>query len=110
MDKAARAAQLLACVAHTGEVFAFAPSDAAAVTWVANPSTEPNPSHSPLNPLDMANHVRLTGARASFASPSRLPVSGDELTDSQGNCYRVAFVPGELTNPLLTLVCNVTAL
>lgn len=110
MDKTARAAQLLACVSHTGESFAFAPGDAAAVTWVANPSTEASPSQSPLNPLDMANHVRLTGARATFAAPSRLPVSGDELTDSQGNCYRVAYVPGDLLNPLLTLICNVTSL
>jgi hypothetical protein len=108
MDRTARAAQLLACIANTGDTFAFAPGDAGAVTWVANPSTEPSPSQSPLNPLDMANHVRLTGARATFAAPSRLPVSGDELTDSQGNAYRVAFVPNEPLNPLLTLICNVT--
>ena len=110
MDKTARAAQLLACVAHTGESFTFAPSDAAAVTWVANPSTEASPSQSPLNPLDMANHVRLTGARATFAAPSRLPVSGDELTDSAGNSYRVVYVPNEPLNPLLVLLCNVTSL
>lgn len=110
MDKTARAAQLLACVSHTGERFAFAPAGATAVTWVANPSIETAPSQSPLNPLDQANHVRLTGARATFAAPSRLPVSGDELTDSAGNNYRVVFTPNEPLNPLLTLICNVTQL
>ena len=110
MDKTARAAQLLACIANTGDTFAFAPGDATAVTWVANPSTEPPPSASPLNPLDLANHVRLTGARTPFAAPSRLPVSGDELTDTQGNSYRVVHVPNDPLNPLLVLLCNVTTL
>lgn len=103
MDKAARAAQLAGCIAHTGDAFVFAPGDIAQVEWTANVSPASAPGTAPLNPLIPPHALRLVGARAAFAAPAREPVEADTLTDPAGNSYRVHAKDEDLTNPLLTL-------
>lgn len=106
MDKAARALQIAGCVAHTGDAFAFDPgAGGAVIAWTANPSDEPVPSQDPLNPVELPSMIRLVGPRAAFAAPGREPREGEDLTDADGNHYRVVRKPGALTSPLLTLVC-----
>lgn len=104
MDKAARALQLAGCIAHTGDAFVFAPGgELPVVNWKANTALAAAAGTPPLNPLIPPQAIRLVGARAPFAAPSREPIEGDHLTDAVGNAYRVHAKDEDITNPLLTL-------
>lgn len=103
MDKAARAAQIARCTAHTGDAFAFAPDDADPAQWFANSGPATAPGSAPLSPLIPPQALRLVGPRSAFAAPSREPREADTLTDAAGAFYRVHAVGEDRLNPLLTL-------
>jgi hypothetical protein len=108
MDKAARAAQLAGCIAHTGDVFRFEIAGIGSLEWPANVQPEASPNPGKRNAVIKSGRLQLTGARSVFAE-FREPRVGEDLTDEAGNLYSIAEIPPDPTNPLLILICTVTA-
>lgn len=110
MDKAARAAQLAGCIAHTGDAFTFtAPGTATAVPFKANLQEEPLPGDADKNRLapQPARQVRITAARAVFGA--RPPAVGEEIVGDTGHRYRIAALPEPATHATISFVCNAPA-
>jgi hypothetical protein len=109
MNKAARAAQIGRCIAHTGDAFSFTPADGVAVSFAANVIDEPIPTDADGKRLGAQppRLVRLTAARALFAA--RVPSAGEEFVGETGHRYRIAALPDAPSHATIVFLCSVSA-
>jgi hypothetical protein len=107
MDKTALAAQIAACVTHTGDLFAFGGQ-----TFSANVESAPDtPAEFDRQTGDNTT-VKIICARAELVEKfgTKLPDFQDVLTDAAGHLYRIQASPSHPLSPTVIYLCgNVVA-